>query len=215
MSWGSRLAALPPAAPGQESAGGHRWAQVGEGDRKPRGAGGTHPLRVSGAQVGERSCEHSLPGQGGRRLQSNHADVSSLSRYQHRTRGSRQRSTLPRYLHTSILRQEDLLEEGVAAHSRTLACTIPMAGGAWPAMVRGVAESQMRLSEAQHSILTPEPPHPGSSFRNEGSIPPAAGRVTSVRPAAALFWKSRSWDRVEMALGSNPAALAVAVWWVV
>ena len=116
MSWGSRLAALPPAAPGQESAGGHRWAQVGEGDRKPRGAGGTHPLRVSGAQVGERSCEHSLPGQGGRRLQSNHADVSSLSRYRHRTRGSRQRSTLPRYLHTSILRQEDLLDRNNPRH---------------------------------------------------------------------------------------------------
>ena len=72
---------------------------------------------------------------------SNHADVSSLSCYCHRTRGSRQRSTLPWYLHTSILRQEDLLEEGVATHSRTLAWTVPMDRGAWPAIVRGVAES--------------------------------------------------------------------------
>ena len=49
-----------------------RRAQVGTGrerGQEAEGAGGTHPLGVSGAQVGERSCEHSLPGQGGRRLQ--------------------------------------------------------------------------------------------------------------------------------------------------
>ena len=37
---------------------------------------------------------------------------------------------------------EDPLEEGMATHSSTLACRIPMDKGAWQATVHGVAKNQ-------------------------------------------------------------------------
>ena len=42
---------------------------------------------------------------------------------------------------------EDLLEEGMATHSSTLAWRIPMDRGAWQVIVRGVANSQTQLSD--------------------------------------------------------------------
>ena len=49
------------------------------------------------------------------------------------------------------LGQEDPLEEGMAAHSSTLAWRIPMDRGAWRAAVPGVTKSRTRLSDcAQH-----------------------------------------------------------------
>ena len=42
-------------------------------------------------------------------------------------------------------------EEGMATHSSTLSCRIPMDGGAWQATVHGVAESQTRLSGQAHT----------------------------------------------------------------
>ena len=42
---------------------------------------------------------------------------------------------------------EDLLEEGMATHSSSLAWRIPMDRGAWWATVHGVAQSQTRLSD--------------------------------------------------------------------
>ena len=55
---------------------------------------------------------------------------------------------LPAMLETWVrsLGWEDPLEEGMAAHSTILAWRIPMDRGAWWATVRGVAESQTRLS---------------------------------------------------------------------
>ena len=44
---------------------------------------------------------------------------------------------------------EDALEEGMAAHSSTLAWRVPMDRGAWRAAVHGVAHSRTRLQ--QHS----------------------------------------------------------------
>ena len=121
--------------------GGHRW---GKGTGSQGGASGTHPLGVSGAQVSGRSCEHTYQDRDGGGCRSDHTSVSSLSCCRHRAQVAEVHD--PRCLHTSILRPEDPLEEGVATHSRVLAWTLPMDGGAWPATVRGVAESQMRLS---------------------------------------------------------------------
>ena len=46
---------------------------------------------------------------------------------------------------------EGTLEEGMATHSSILAWRIPMDGGAWRAIVHGVAKSRKRLnSSAQH-----------------------------------------------------------------
>ena len=42
---------------------------------------------------------------------------------------------------------EDPLEEGMTAHSSSLAWRIPMDRGAWWAIVDGVAKSQTRLSD--------------------------------------------------------------------
>ena len=42
---------------------------------------------------------------------------------------------------------EDLLEEGMATHSRILVWRIPVNRGAWQATVHGVAKSQTRLSD--------------------------------------------------------------------
>ena len=42
---------------------------------------------------------------------------------------------------------EDLLEEGIATHSHTLAWRIPRVRGAWWPTVHGVAKSQTRLSD--------------------------------------------------------------------
>ena len=46
-----------------------------------------------------------------------------------------------------FLGQEDALEEGMATHSRILACRIPMDRGAWRATVHGVEKSLTRLSD--------------------------------------------------------------------
>ena len=43
---------------------------------------------------------------------------------------------------------EDLLEEGMAAHSSILAWRIPMDRGAWQATVQGVTKSRTWLSKA-------------------------------------------------------------------
>ena len=52
----------------------------------------------------------------------------------------------------SILGWEDLLEEGMEAHSRIRAWRIPMNRGAWQATVHGVAESDLTqlLGTTQH-----------------------------------------------------------------
>ena len=42
---------------------------------------------------------------------------------------------------------EDLLEEGMATHSSSLAWRIPMDRGAWRATVHGVTKSRTRLSD--------------------------------------------------------------------
>ena len=42
---------------------------------------------------------------------------------------------------------EDPLEEGIVSHFSILAWRIPMDGGAWWAMVHGVAKSRARLSD--------------------------------------------------------------------
>ena len=41
---------------------------------------------------------------------------------------------------------EDRLEEGMATHSRIIACRIPIDRGAWWAEVQGVAKSRTQLS---------------------------------------------------------------------
>ena len=45
------------------------------------------------------------------------------------------------------LGQEDPLEEGMATHSSILAWRIPIGGGAWQAIVHGVAKSGTQLSD--------------------------------------------------------------------
>ena len=55
---------------------------------------------------------------------------------------------------------EDPLEEGMAAHSSTLAWRIPMDGGAWWATVQRVAKSQTRLKRV--STHTPSGRRPQS-----------------------------------------------------
>ena len=42
---------------------------------------------------------------------------------------------------------KDLLEKGMATHSRILACRIPMDRGVWWATVHGTAKSQARLRD--------------------------------------------------------------------
>ena len=46
-----------------------------------------------------------------------------------------------------FLGQEDFLEKEMATHSSILAWEIPMDGGAWQAVVYGVAKSQTGLSD--------------------------------------------------------------------
>ena len=46
---------------------------------------------------------------------------------------------------------EDPLEEGMATHSSTLACRVPVDGEAWRASVHGVAKSQTPLSMHTHN----------------------------------------------------------------
>ena len=50
------------------------------------------------------------------------------------------------------LGQEDCLEEGMATHSSILAWRIPMDGGAWRAIVHGVAESDMTKPLSTHTV---------------------------------------------------------------
>ena len=52
------------------------------------------------------------------------------------------------------LGREDPLEEGMAAHSSTLAWRIPMDRGAWWATVPAVAKSRTRQSDQAQHVVT-------------------------------------------------------------